>query len=163
MTKRASNSRRAARSARHVVAFTDGACSGNPGPGGWGVLLKSKGRCWELKGGAPHTTNNRLELISAIAALEVLKRPAVVEIHSDSRYVCHGITSWIIGWKQNGWRTRAGGPVKNADLWRRLEAATKRHRVTWHWVRGHNGTLDNERADQLARQGMRPYERVHRE
>jgi len=140
-----------------VIIHTDGACSGNPGPGGWGVLLAWRGKTKELKGGAAETTNNRMELTAAIEALEALKRPSTIELYTDSTYVRDGITSWITRWKANGWRTAAKKPVKNAELWQRLEAALERHRVTWHWVRGHDGDPGNERADELAREGMAPF------
>jgi len=146
--------------AEPVVIHTDGACSGNPGPGGWGVLLAWRGKTKELKGGAAQTTNNRMELTAAIEALDALKRPSDVELYTDSVYVRDGITTWITRWKLNGWRTAAKKPVKNADLWQRLDAALARHRVTWHWVKGHNGDPGNERADQLARDGMAPFQRA---
>jgi ribonuclease HI len=135
----------------HVVAYTDGACSGNPGPGGWGVILIYGEHRKELNGGEPVTTNNRMELMGAISALEALKKPARVDIHTDSEYVQKGISGWINGWKRNGWRTSAKQPVKNADLWQRLDAARARHEVHWHWLRGHAGHAENERADELAR------------
>ena len=138
----------------HVVIYTDGACSGNPGPGGWGAILASGEAVKELKGGETHTTNNRMELMAAIAALEALKRPCVVDIHTDSQYLRDGIMKWIHGWKRNGWKTADRKPVKNVDLWQRLDEALKRHRVTWHWVRGHAGHPQNERADALAREGI---------
>jgi ribonuclease HI len=134
-----------------VIIHTDGACSGNPGPGGWGAILEWNGHKRELKGGEPHTTNNRMELMAAIMALEALKRPCNVEVHTDSQYLRDGITKWIHGWKRNGWRTADKKPVKNADLWQRLDAALARHNVSWHWVRGHAGHDLNERADELAR------------
>lgn len=134
-----------------VIIHTDGACSGNPGPGGWGAILDWKGRRKEIKGGEANTTNNRMELSAAIAALEALKRPCGVELHTDSQYMRDGITKWIHGWKRNGWRTADKKPVKNIDLWQRLEAALERHDVNWHWVRGHAGHDLNERADELAR------------
>lgn len=134
-----------------VSIHTDGACSGNPGPGGWGAILRWAGRERELSGGELHTTNNRMELYAAIAALEALKRPCTVDLHTDSQYLRHGITEWIHAWKRNGWRTADKKPVKNADLWQRLEAAMTRHDVRWHWVRGHAGNPLNERADALAR------------
>ncbi|HJZ42803.1 MAG TPA: ribonuclease HI [Hyphomicrobiaceae bacterium] len=140
-----------------VVAYTDGACAGNPGPGGWGAILISGGHRKELKGGEAATTNNRMELMAAISALEALKVPSHVDIHTDSEYVQKGISLWIHGWKRKGWRTAAGSPVKNAELWRRLEAAQLRHEVVWHWVRGHAGHTENERADELAREGMQPF------
>ena len=138
-----------------VEAFTDGACSGNPGPGGWGVLMRWNGAERELTGGEPDTTNNRMELMAAIQALEALKRPVPIRIHTDSQYVKNGITQWIHSWKRNGWKTAAKDPVKNADLWQRLDALVARHQVEFAWVRGHNGHVDNERADALARQGLR--------
>ena len=141
-----------------LVIHTDGACSGNPGPGGWGAILAWRDNKKEIKGGAAQTTNNRMELTAAIQALETLKRPSDVELYTDSTYVRDGITSWISRWKTNGWRTSAKKPVKNADLWQRLEAAVERHQVTWHWVRGHDGDPGNERADELAREGMAPYQ-----
>ncbi|MBR1220871.1 ribonuclease HI [Bradyrhizobium sp. U87765 SZCCT0131] len=138
----------------HVTVFTDGACSGNPGPGGWGVLLRFGDVEKELKGGERDTTNNRMELMAAISALEALKRPAVVDLTTDSQYVRQGITSWIHGWKRNGWRTADKKPVKNVDLWQRLDAALKQHEVRFHWVKGHAGHVENERVDQLAREGL---------
>jgi len=140
-----------------VVVHTDGACSGNPGPGGWGVILDYNGRRKELSGGEAETTNNRMELLAAIVALESLTRPCTVEMHVDSAYVKDGITKWIHGWKKNGWKTAGKKPVKNAELWQRLDAALARHRISWHWVKGHAGHNDNERADELARQGMAPF------
>jgi ribonuclease HI len=134
-----------------VIIHTDGACSGNPGPGGWGAILEWNGHKRELKGGEPHTTNNRMELMAAIMALEALKRPCTAEVHTDSQYLRDGITKWIHGWKRNGWRTADKKPVKNAELWQRLDAALARHDVSWHWVRGHAGHDLNERADELAR------------
>ncbi|HEX4182100.1 MAG TPA: ribonuclease HI [Caulobacteraceae bacterium] len=136
-----------------VVIYTDGACRGNPGPGGWGAILMAGGRERELCGGDLATTNNRMELTAAIEALEALKRPCRVELHTDSQYLRNGITEWIRGWKARGWRTTSG-PVKNADLWRRLDEARARHQVDWRWVKGHNGHPLNERADALARKGM---------
>lgn len=138
-----------------VDIFTDGACSGNPGPGGWGAILRWRGTEKELKGGELATTNNRMELMAAIIGLEALKRPLPVRLHTDSQYVKNGITTWIHGWKRNGWRTASKDPVKNADLWQRLEAAVSRHQVEFHWVKGHAGHPENERADQLARDGLR--------
>ena len=140
-----------------VVIHTDGACSGNPGPGGWGVILESGSRRKELKGGEPLTTNNRMELTAAIEALEVLKAPSEVDLYTNSNYLRDGITSWIKGWKKNGWRTADRKPVKNAELWERLEQAASRHTVRWHWVKGHVGHDANERADELAREGMAPF------
>ena len=137
-----------------VSIYTDGACSGNPGPGGWGAILKWANHERELSGGEPHTTNNRMELIAAISALEALKRPCTIDLHTDSQYLRQGITGWIHGWKRNGWRTANRQLVKNSDLWRRLETAIARHQVRWHWVRGHAGHELNERADQLARDGI---------
>lgn len=140
-----------------VVIHTDGACSGNPGPGGWGVILESGSRRKELKGGEALTTNNRMELTAAIEALEALKAPSEVDLYTDSNYLRDGITSWIKGWKKNGWRTADRKPVKNAELWERLERAASRHTVRWHWVKGHVGHDANERADELAREGMAPF------
>jgi ribonuclease HI len=140
-----------------VDIFTDGACSGNPGPGGWGAILVFQGRERELSGGEPATTNNRMELMAAIQALEALKRPVKVRLYTDSTYVKEGITRWIHNWKVKGWKTADRKPVKNAELWRRLDAALGRHRIEWHWVRGHAGHDGNERADALARQGMAPF------
>jgi ribonuclease HI len=134
-----------------VEIFTDGACSGNPGPGGWAAVLRYDGREKELSGAEPATTNNRMELMAAIAALEQLKRGVTATINTDSRYVHDGITLWLPRWKARGWKTADKKPVKNADLWRRLEAALERHRVTWRWIRGHAGHPENERADTLAR------------
>jgi ribonuclease HI len=137
-----------------VVIHTDGACSGNPGPGGWGAILQWGGHTRELKGGEAHTTNNRMELMAAIVALETLKRPCDVDLHTDSQYLRQGITGWIHGWKRNGWKTADKKPVKNADLWQRLDLAVDRHTVHWHWVRGHSGHDLNERADELAREAI---------
>ena len=134
----------------HVIVHTDGACSGNPGPGGWGAILTYGEHEKELKGGEPHTTNNRMELMAAIAALEALKKRSTVELHTDSKYVHDGISKWIHGWKRNGWKTADKKPVKNMDLWQRLDAAIKHHDVHWRWVKGHAGHEMNERADQLA-------------
>ncbi len=136
-----------------VEIFTDGACSGNPGPGGWGVLLRWKGREKELYGGDPGTTNNRMELMAAIEGLESLSRGVGVRLFTDSKYVRDGITQWIGNWKSNGWKTAAKKPVKNEDLWRRLDQAIGRHQVEWHWIKGHSGHPENERADELARKG----------
>jgi len=138
----------------HVVIFTDGACSGNPGPGGWGAILRFGEIEKELKGGENPTTNNRMELLAAISALEALKRSAIVDLTTDSQYVRQGITSWIFNWKKNGWRTSDKKPVKNVDLWQRLDAALKPHEVRWHWIKGHAGHAENERADELAREGL---------
>ncbi len=137
-----------------VVIHTDGACSGNPGVGGWGAILEWGDHRREIKGGEAHTTNNRMELMAAISALETLKRPCDVDLHTDSQYMRQGITSWIHGWKRNGWKTADRKPVKNVDLWQRLEAAIGRHTVRWHWVRGHSGHDLNERADELAREAI---------
>ena len=137
-----------------VEIFTDGACSGNPGPGGWGAILRIGSRERELSGGDPATTNNRMELMAAIQGLEALKRPCRVRLFTDSIYVRDGVTKWILGWKKNGWRTADKKPVKNVDLWQRLDAALKAHQVRWHWVKGHAGHHENERADQLAREGV---------
>jgi len=147
-----------------LVAYTDGACSGNPGPGGWGALLIARDgdkvlKTRELSGGEADTTNNRMELLAAITALETLERDAAVTIITDSVYVKDGITKWIHGWKARGWKTAAKKPVKNEDLWRRLETATARHRITWEWVKGHAGLPENEKADELARAGMEPFKR----
>ena len=143
--------------ASRVDIWTDGACSGNPGPGGWGVLLRYGAHEKELSGGEAETTNNRMELMAAIRALEELKRPCEVHLHTDSQYVRGGITEWLAAWKQNGWRTAAKKPVKNADLWQRLDDARDRHKVAWHWVKGHAGIPENEKADELARRGMAPF------
>ena len=140
-----------------VQIFTDGACSGNPGPGGWGALLRLDGHEKEFSGGEPATTNNRMELMAAIQALEALRRPCAVDLHTDSRYVRDGITSWLGKWKANGWRSADKKPVKNVDLWQRLDQAREKHDVLFHWVRGHDGHPENERADALARAGMAPF------
>jgi len=145
-----------------LFAYTDGACSGNPGPGGWGVLLIAKDgdavlKERELSGGEEDTTNNRMELLAAISALDALERQSALTIVTDSSYVKDGLTKWIHGWKRNGWRTAAKKPVKNEDLWKRLDVAAARHDVTWEWVKGHAGHPENERADELARQGMAPF------
>jgi len=142
-----------------LYAYTDGACSGNPGPGGWGVLLVAREgdrvvKARELNGGEPRTTNNRMELLAAINALEALDRPSSITVVTDSTYLKNGITGWIHGWKKNGWRTAARKPVKNVDLWERIDAATARHDVRWEWVKGHDGHPENERADELARAGL---------
>ncbi|MFV0514053.1 MAG: ribonuclease HI [Jhaorihella sp.] len=149
-----------------LFAWTDGACSGNPGPGGWGVLLRAMDgerivKQRELRGGEADTTNNRMELMAAINALEVLGKPSRITVVTDSAYVKNGVTGWIHGWKRNGWKTAAKKPVKNAELWQRLDAAQARHDVTWEWVKGHAGHPENERADELAREGMKPF-RGHR-
>ncbi len=137
-----------------VEIFTDGACSGNPGPGGWGAILRWRGTERELYGAEPLTTNNRMELMAAIRALEVLKRNMRVTVHTDSNYLRQGITEWLPGWKRKGWRTADKKPVKNVDLWQRLEAAVGDHQVEWRWVRGHSGHPENERADELARRAI---------
>ncbi len=137
-----------------VEIFTDGACSGNPGPGGWGAILRWNGTEKELSGGEAETTNNRIEMMAAIEALESLKRPVKARLHTDSQYLKGGITQWINNWKRNGWKTAAKKPVKNVDLWRRLEQAAAAHDVEWHWVRGHMGHPENERADELARNAI---------
>jgi ribonuclease HI len=139
---------------KHVEAFTDGACRGNPGPGGWGALLRSGGHVKELSGGELHTTNNRMELTAAIQALAALKQRCRVELYTDSTYVRSGITEWLPAWRARGWRTADKKPVKNQDLWQALEAQAERHDVSWHWVRGHAGHPENERADELANQGL---------
>ncbi|HET6604623.1 MAG TPA: ribonuclease HI [Xanthomonadaceae bacterium] len=136
---------------KHVRIHTDGACLGNPGPGGWAALLRYNGSEREISGAAPATTNNRMELSAAIFALEALTEPCRVDLHTDSQYVQRGISEWLQGWKSRNWRTASGAPVKNVDLWQRLDAAAARHRVVWHWVRGHAGDRDNERVDVLAR------------
>jgi ribonuclease HI len=145
-----------------LYAYTDGACSGNPGPGGWGVLLLAREagavvKERTLQGGEAMTTNNRMELLAAISALETLARPSEIIIVTDSAYVKNGVTEWIHGWKRNGWRTAGRDPVKNADLWQRLDAAQARHKVEWRWIKGHAGHEENERADALARAGMAPF------
>ena len=137
-----------------VVIYTDGACSGNPGPGGWGSLLRYGLHEKELFGGEPDTTNNRMELMAAIQSLDQLTRPSKVVLHTDSTYVHSGITKWVVGWKRNGWKTTDKKPVKNYDLWQRLVAATERHEVDWQWVKGHAGHPGNEKADELARRGV---------
>ncbi|WP_273508521.1 ribonuclease HI [Planktotalea frisia] len=148
----------------NLIAYTDGACSGNPGPGGWGVLMRAvegdevlKQR--ELSGGAELTTNNQMELMAAISALEVLERASELTIVTDSTYVKNGVTGWIHGWKKNGWKTAAKKPVKNVELWQRLDEAQARHTVNWEWVKGHAGHPENERADELARAGMAPFKK----
>lgn len=140
-----------------VSIWTDGACSGNPGPGGWGVILTYAGKQKELSGGEAATTNNRMELTAAIKALEALTRACDVDLYTDSAYLRGGITSWLASWKRNGWKTADKKPVKNVELWQRLEAAAAPHKIAWHWVKGHANDPMNERADELAREGMRPY------
>ena len=137
-----------------IEIFTDGACSGNPGPGGWGAILRAGAHEKEIWGGEPHTTNNRMELLAVIRALELLKRPVIARVHTDSQYVQKGISEWIHGWKARGWKTAAKTPVKNEDLWRALDEAASRHKVAWVWVKGHAGHVENERADELARRGV---------
>jgi len=137
-----------------IEMYTDGACSGNPGPGGWGVLLRWRDHEKELFGGEAETTNNRMELMAAIQGIESLKRSSLVDLYTDSTYVRDGITKWIHGWKKNGWRTAAKKPVKNEDLWKRLDQAITGHDIEWHWVKGHDGHPENERADELARRGI---------
>jgi ribonuclease HI len=137
-----------------VTIHTDGACSGNPGPGGWGAILEGGDKVRELSGAEGHTTNNRMEMMAAIAALEALKRPCTVDLHTDSQYLKDGITKWINNWKRNGWRTADKKPVKNIDLWQRLDTALAQHELRWHWVKGHAGHDLNERADQLAREAI---------
>jgi ribonuclease HI len=140
-----------------VVIHTDGACSGNPGPGGWGAIIRDGDKITEMKGGEPATTNNRMELLAAISALEALPDGTPAELHTDSQYLRDGITQWMRNWKKNGWRTSDKKPVKNVDLWKQLEAAAERHQIAWHWVRSHIGHDENERADELAREGMQPF------
>ena len=145
-----------------LYAYTDGACSGNPGPGGWGVLLLAKDgdtviRSRELSGGEANTTNNRMELLAAIKALNALEKPSSITVITDSVYVKDGITKWIFGWKSRGWKTATKKPVKNEDLWKCLDVATQRHSVTWEWIKGHAGHEENEKADKLARTGMEPF------
>ena len=140
-----------------VIIHTDGACSGNPGPGGWGAIIRDGDKITELKGGEAATTNNRMELLAAISALESLPDATPADLHTDSQYLRDGISRWMHNWKKNGWRTSDKKPVKNVDLWKRLEAAALRHHVSWHWVRGHVGHDENERADELAREGMQPF------
>ncbi|OED48426.1 ribonuclease HI [Leisingera sp. S232] len=147
-----------------LFAYTDGACSGNPGPGGWGVLLRAMDgdtivKEKELQGGEAETTNNRMELLAAINALESLARPSTITVVTDSAYVKNGVTGWIFGWKRNGWKTSSKKPVKNVELWQQLDAAQARHKVTWEWVKGHAGHPENERADELARAGMAPFKK----
>ena len=144
---------------KQVEIYTDGACSENPGPGGWGAILGYGDKTKELLGGEADTTNNRMELTAAIRALEALKEPCAVDLYTDSVYVKDGIGGWIEGWKRNGWKTAAKKPVKNADLWQELERARNRHDVTWYWVKGHAGHPENERADELARLAMEPFKK----
>ncbi|MHB0981985.1 MAG: ribonuclease HI [Thiobacillus sp.] len=137
-----------------IYIYSDGACKGNPGPGGWGALLVTDGHRKEICGGEANTTNNRMEMTAVIRALESLKRPSAVEVHTDSQYVQKGISEWMAGWKRRNWRTADGKPVKNQDLWLQLDALSQLHRIEWKWVRGHNGHPENERADELANQGV---------
>lgn len=139
---------------KNVTIYTDGACRGNPGPGGWGALLSYSGKSRSLCGGEPETTNNRMELMAAIQALNALKEPCEVALYTDSTYVRKGILEWMQNWKRNGWKTAAKKPVKNADLWRQLDEAAERHQIEWHWVKGHSGDPGNEKADALANQGI---------
>jgi ribonuclease HI len=148
-----------AKASKSVVIYSDGACSGNPGPGGWGAVLMYNDTRKEIRGGEAATTNNRMELMAAAEALKALTRPCKVNMHVDSEYVRKGITEWIYKWKANGWRTASKDPVKNADLWQALDAARARHDIAWHWVKGHAGHPENERADELAREGMAPFKR----
>jgi ribonuclease HI len=138
-----------------VELFTDGACSGNPGPGGWGCILRYKGTEKELCGGEPATTNNRMEMMAVIQGILALKRPCTIAVYTDSQYVQKGITEWIWGWKKRDWKTADNKPVKNADLWQLLDAEVKKHKISWHWVKGHAGHVENERADELARKGLK--------
>ena len=144
----------AAQDQQAVTIFTDGACKGNPGPGGWGAILRFQGEEREMFGGDPATTNNRMEMTAVIEALQSLKRPCRVTVYTDSQYVQKGITEWIASWKRRGWRTASKDPVKNVDLWKRLDELAAGHRISWHWVRGHDGHVENERADELANRGV---------
>lgn len=141
----------------HITIYTDGACKGNPGPGGWGVVLRSGEHEKHLHGGAPDTTNNRMEISAVIHALKALKQPSVVDLYTDSQYVQKGVSEWLAGWKARGWRTADKSPVKNVDLWQELDALLPQHEIAWHWVRGHNGHPGNELADQLANQGVEAF------
>lgn len=147
---------------KHVEIYTDGACSGNPGPGGWGAVLRYGEVEKELSGGEADTTNNRMELLATITALNALKDACEVDLYTDSKYVMDGISKWIFGWKKNGWKTADKKPVKNVDLWLKLDEALARHKVTWHWVKGHAGNEANEKADELAREGMAPFKTKRR-
>jgi len=151
------------REMKQVEIFTDGACKGNPGPGGWGALLRMGNHEKEMSGGETDTTNNRMELVAALRALEDTQGAALVILHMDSQYVKNGITGWIHGWKRNGWKTADKKPVKNVDLWQRLDEAQARHSVRWEWIKGHAGHPENERADELARAGMAPFKKAPRE
>jgi len=142
---------------KQVIIYTDGACKGNRGPGGWGAYLQYQGKVKDLHGGEAETTNNRMELMAAIQALETLKRPCQVKLYTDSKYVLQGITEWMENWKKRGWKTAAKKPVKNEDLWRRLDEALQRHQVEWQWVRGHTGDIGNEKADELANKGVEAF------
>jgi ribonuclease HI len=142
---------------KHIEIYTDGACSGNPGPGGWGAILRYNGKEKEINGGEADSTNNRMELMAAISALRALKEPCKVDLYTDSSYVRDGIGKWIIGWKRNGWKTADKKPVKNLELWQMLDEARVPHNVTWHWIKGHAGHPENERADELARAGLEPF------
>jgi ribonuclease HI len=144
-------------SRQRVAIWSDGACSGNPGPGGWGAILEWNGHRKEMKGGEADTTNNRMELTAAIRALSALKAPSAVDLYTDSQYLRGGLTGWIKVWKRNGWRTAGRKPVKNIDLWQQLDALAAQHEIKWHWVKGHAGHDENERADELAREGMQPF------
>jgi ribonuclease HI len=144
-------------SRQRVAIWSDGACSGNPGPGGWGAILEWNGHRKEMKGGEADTTNNRMELTAAIRALSALKAPSAVDVYTDSQYLRGGLTGWIKGWKRNGWKTADRKPVKNIDLWQQLDALAAQHEIKWHWVKGHAGHDGNERADELAREGMKPF------
>ena len=148
-----------AANSKTVIIYTDGACSGNPGPGGWGAILMYGTERKEMHGGEAESTNNRMELLAAISALEALKRPSEVALYTDSKYVMDGITSWIYGWKRNGWKTADKKPVKNLELWQRLDEARRVHKIEWHWVKGHAGHPENERADELAREGMSAFKK----
>lgn len=139
---------------KRVTIYTDGACRGNPGPGGWGATLEFAGKCRELNGGERNTTNNRMELTAAIEALQALKRPCSIDLYTDSEYLRKGITEWLQGWKQRGWKTAAKKPVKNVELWQALDEAVARHDINWHWVKGHSGDPGNERADALANEAI---------
>lgn len=145
----------------HIDIFTDGACKGNPGPGGWGVLLRSNGQEKTLRGGEAHTTNNRMELMAAIKALEALKRKCTVNLYTDSQYVRLGMTEWLAGWKTKGWRNAKKESVKNADLWQQLDALAQQHQVMWHWVKGHSGHVENDRVDALANQAIQELLSIH--
>jgi ribonuclease HI len=148
-----------AKDTKPVIIYSDGACSGNPGPGGWGAVLIHGENRREISGGEAHTTNNRMELRAAAEALAALKRASRAELHTDSEYLRKGITEWITKWKANGWKTAGREPVKNADLWRQLDEARQQHKISWHWVKGHAGEVENERADELARAGMAPFKK----